>query len=100
MGRIGYGFGYPLRGGDPFAGVTDLYTGYLAYLQRAIADEAIDEPIQLCLFTRYSLFFQPTRNLNFIAYDFYNVRSDLDNALPLDLKSYVCKRAQYNEILN
>ena len=100
MGRIGYGFGYPLRGGDPFAGVTDLYTDYLAYLERAIDDGAIDEPLQVCLFARYSLLFQPTRNPNFIAFDFYNIRCDLDDAIPVDLNSYVCKRAQYNESLN
>ena len=28
MGRICYGFGYPLRGGDPFGGVTDLLHQY------------------------------------------------------------------------
>ena len=100
MGRIGYGFGYPLRGGDPFGGVTDLCTDYLAYLQRAIADSAIAEPFQPCLFTRYSLVLQPTRNLNFIAFDWYNIRCDLDSADARDTQSYVCKRAKYNQILN
>ena len=98
--RLSYGYGYPLRGGDPFAGVADFYTDYLTYLQRADADSAITEPYQPCLFARYSLVLQPTRNLNFIAWDWYNLRSNLDSAETVDMKSYVCKRSQYNQILN
>ena len=93
MGRIGYGFGYPFRNSNPFAGVADFYLDYAAYLERAVLDSAIAQPFQYCLFARYSLFLQPTRNVDFINFDAFNTRCDFDGAIDAELSSYVCKRA-------
>jgi hypothetical protein len=99
-GRLRYGYGYPLKSGEGVSNITALFEAYVAYIERAEDDGAEVIPFVPCLFARYSLTLQPSREPAFIIYDNYNVRAELDGAEPFVLSTYSCKRYQTFQILN